>query len=51
MMMSGEALLSGLVGALLVLCLGWFREYRKEKQELRGYLTLLSEQYTDAPSQ
>lgn len=41
-LMSAGVLLSGLVEALLVFCLGWFRESRKEKQELRGHFVLLS---------
>jgi hypothetical protein len=30
------------VGALLVFSLGWFRENRRDKRELRGHLLLLS---------
>jgi hypothetical protein len=40
--MSTQVLLSGFVGALLVFCLGRFRENRRDKRELRGHLLLLS---------
>ena len=40
--MSTQVLLSGFVGALLVFCLGWFKENQRDKRELRGYLLLLS---------
>ena len=40
--MSVDVLLSGLVGALLVFAIGWFRERYRDERARRGLLQLLS---------